>query len=36
MNAKYTLLAAAFLAFAVPCLADAQQAAKVPTLGYLS
>jgi putative ABC transport system substrate-binding protein len=36
MNAKYSLLLAAFLAFFTLDVVDAQQPAKIPTLGYLS
>ena len=36
MNAKYSLLLSAFLVFFTLHVVDAQQPAKIPTLGYLS
>ena len=36
MNAKYSLLLSAFLVFFTLDVVDAQQPAKIPTLGYLS
>ena len=36
MNAKYSLLVSAFLVLFTAHAVDAQQPAKIPTLGYLS